>query len=325
MIALAAVATLATSGAAFAQASITGFFAFGYGSSAVGKTAAGAAASASGGFGVDTAELYISASEDLGGGMSASGRMGFGGLARGEGFYGHNYMLAVSHPMGKLSMGAGKSGDYVSSGLASSGVNYYDFGDMGNFGARSIRDFIALDVPVSKEITLTVSHQEAARSGSGYHAGAEGSTGQRINVGSASLASGPMKVNAQYLAYDNQVANAATTADYVLRLSGNYNLGMATIGAGVQRATYSSGWTAQNLGASVAVPLGAISLGAMVGQRETAGNPTAAANGTQASFSLNASYALSKRTGVTGQFSNWDNGVGGDKSSMSTLLLTHSF
>lgn len=324
MIALAAVATLATSGAAFAQASITGFFAFGYGTSTTGKTATGPAGTSTGGFGVDTAELYISASEDLGGGMSASGRMGFGGLARGEGFYGHNYVLAVSHPMGKLSMGAAKGGDYISSGLASSGVNYYDFGDKGNFGARANRDFIALDVPVSKEITLTVSHQEAGGV-TGAFGGAEGSKAQRINVGSASLASGPMKVNAQYIAYDNQEANATTTADYLLRLSGNYNLGMATIGAGVQRVTYSSGWTAQNLGASVAVPLGAISLGAMVGQRETAGHPTAAVNGTQASFSLNASYALSKRTGVTGQFSNWDNGVGGDKSTHSILLLTHSF
>lgn len=324
MIALAAVATLATSGAAFAQASITGFFAFGYGTSTTGKTATGPAGTSTGGFGVDTAELYISASEDLGGGMSASGRMGFGGLARGEGFYGHNYLLAVSHPLGKLSMGAAKSGDYISSGLASSGVNYYDFGDKGNFGARSNRDFIALDVPVSKEITLTVSHQEGGNV-TGAFGGAEGNKTPRVNVASATLVNGPIKVNSQYLGWDNQVPSTDASPDYTLRLSGNYNLGMATVGAGIQRTSYTNSNTAQNIGASVAVPLGAITLGAMVGQRETAGYTKAADNGTQSSFSLNASYALSKRTGITGQFSNWDNGVGGEKSTHSILLLTHSF
>jgi len=172
LIALAAVAAVSTSGAAFAQATITGFMAYGYGASTVGKNASTAASSAAG-LGVDTAELYITAKEDLGGGMTAGGTMGFGGLARGEAMYGHNYTMYLQGAMGKLTLGAVKSGDYVSSGLASSGVNYYDFGDKGNFGARTNRDIIALDLPVGP-IALTLSHQEGGNQ-TGAFGGGEGS------------------------------------------------------------------------------------------------------------------------------------------------------
>ena len=322
LIALAALASLATSGAAFAQATITGFMAYGYGVTAIGKNAT-TTASNSGGFGLDTAELYITAKEDLGGGMTAGGTMGFGGLGRGEGFYGTNYTMYVQNAMGKLTLGAVKSGDYISSGLASSGVNYYDFGDKGNFGARSSRDIISFEMPVGP-ISLLLSHQEAGGQ-TGAFGGAEGSKGQRLSIVSATYAAGALKANAQYFTADNQVANSQSSLDSVFRLSGNYNLGVATVGAGMQRQTLVYGNTATNLGFSASLPMGALTLGAMVGSRETAGLTNTAANGTQASYSLNANYALSKRTGVTGQYSNWDNGVGGDKSSHTMLLLTHSF
>ena len=333
MIALAAAAALATSGAAFAQATITGFMAYGYGVTAIGKNAT-TTASNSGGFGLDTAELYITAKEDLGGGMTAGGTMGFGGLGRGESLYGHNYTMYVQNAMGKLTLGAVKSGDYISSGLASSGVNYYDFGDKGNFGKRTSRDIISLDFPVGP-ISLTLSHQEGGDQ-TGSFGGAEGSTGQRLSIVSATYAADALKVNAQYFTADNQVANSQSSLASVIRLSGNYNLGVATVGAGIQRQNLVFGNTATNLGFSAALPMGALTLGVMVGSRVTEGFTTVdtgnaktststAMNGTQASYSLNANYALSKRTGVTGQFSNWDNGVGGDKSSHTMLLLTHSF
>jgi hypothetical protein len=247
--------------------------------------------------------------------------MGFGGMGRGEGFYGTNYTMYLQSAMGKLTLGAVKSGDYVSSGLASSGVNYYDFGDKGNFGARSNRDIIALELPVGP-IALTLSHQEAGGQ-TGAFGGGEGSTGQRISVISATYVEGKLKSNTQYFTYDNQ-KTGNTTAANVFRLSANYDLGMATVGGGMQKATYDSSATATNYGLSAAVPMGALTLGAMIGSRVTDGF-AAAANGTQSSYSLNATYALSKRTGVTGQYSSWDNGVNADKSTHTLLLLTHSF
>jgi hypothetical protein len=277
--------------------------------------------------------------------MTAGGTMGIGGLERAAGAtavssttagatsaningayptYGHNFTMYVQNAMGKLTLGSVKSGDYVSSGLASSGVNYYDFGDYGNFGARTRRDIIALEFPVGP-ISLTLSHQEAGNQ-VGVVNGAEGSSGQRISVVSATYAAGAIKANAQYFTYDNQVAGSQTSPANVFRLSGNYDLGMATVGAGMQRGTLVYGNTATNLGLSASLPMGALTLGAMIGSRITDGGSVAATNGTLASYSLNANYALSKRTGVTGQYSNWDQALGAaNKSNMALVLLTHSF
>jgi hypothetical protein len=328
LIAMAAAATLAT---AFAQATISGYMSAGYQTSTTG----GATAASAGGFGVDTAELYITAMEDIGGGLKAGGSYGIGGLERAGGnsttapstgysVYGTNFTLFVQNEMGKVSIGNAKSGDYVSGGLASSGVNYYDYGDYGNFGARSRRDYIAFEAPVGP-ITVAVAHQEAANVVGGF-AGAEGSGTQRLSVIQASYAAGAIKLNTQYFNIDNQVANSNTSGANTFRLSGNYNLGVATIGAGMQRSTFTSAATATNLGASVSVPLGSLTLGAMIGSRITDNYVAAASNGTLASYSVSASYALSKRTGVTGQFSNWDPALNmAVKSSMGLLLLTHSF
>jgi hypothetical protein len=172
-------------------------------------------------------------------------------------------------------------------------------------------------------ITLTLSHQEAANQVGEFN-GAEGATGQRISVVSASYTEGALKANTQYFTYDNQ-GTGNTTAANVFRLSGNYNLGMAIVGAGMQRATYDSSATGTNYGLSASAPMGPLTLGAMAGWRVTDGF-AAAANGTLNSFSLSAVYALSKRTGVTGQYSSWDKALtSSNKGSLALLLLTHSF
>ena len=308
--------------------------AHGYAGATVGKNAANSTqaladtnkvpvAGSAGGIGTDTAELYVTVKEDIGGGMTAGGTMGFGGLARGEAMYGHNYTMYVQNAMGKLTLGSTKSGDYVSSGLASSGVNYYDFGDRGNFGARSNRDTLSFDTKVG-DVNLTLSHQEAGNQ-TGAFGGGEGSTGQRINVIAATYVAGKLKANTTYFTYDNQIVSDQRSAANVFRLSGNYNLGVATVGGGLQKATLAAGHTGTNYGVSAAVPMGALTLGAMIGSRVTEGFTSAANNGTQASYSLTANYALSKRTVVYSQYSNWDNGVGAEKSSMTMLLLGHSF
>ena len=328
-----ALAAVAATGASFAQATITGFMAAGYGTSTTG----GATTSSVGGFGVDTAELYITAKEDVGGGMTAGGTMGIGGLERagwansndGTGVrkggtypvYGTNFNVYVQNAMFKLAIGSAKSGDYVSSGLASSGVNYWDFGDFGNFGGRSRRDYIALDIPVGP-LTIQLAHQEAGNA-PGEFDGAEGSTGQRLAVLNVTYAEGPIKVNAAYLGFDNIPAKGVESQ---YRLSGNYNAGVATVGAGMQMTNYQGGPTATNYGFSAAVPVGPLTLGAMIGQRTLAGNADAEANYSMASYSLNATYALSKRTGLTGQYLNWEPVKNATtKNSMALLILTHSF
>ncbi len=333
---LIALASIAAVGAASAQVSITGYMSAGY----VVTTAPGTPANnlTNGGFAVDTSELYIKSSEDMGGGFKATAGMGLGGLERAtnknSGYgpytvYGHNFDIKIAGPMGSIAVGNTKSSDYASGGLGGVGVLYYDFADFGNFSGRSSRDYLTVTVPVNK-ITLTASHQEAGNvTGWG---GAEGSTSQRISIGAITYADGPIAVNAQYFTYDNEVAKSDATSSNVMRLAGSYNLGMAKIGSGYQKATVTSGGTSTQFTIAASVPMGNITLGAIYGSREISGmNATLKdANGSYTNTGLTANYQFSKRTGLIGQMSNWD-GVKGTgnltpaKGSLTLLLLTHSF
>ena len=334
---LIALASIAAVGAASAQVSITGYMSAGY----LVITAPGAPATnlTNGGFAVDTSELYIKSSEDMGGGYKATAGMGLGGLERatnsrqvGYGpyaVYGHNFDIKIAGPMGAIAVGNTKSGDYASGGLGGVGVLYYDFADFGNFSARSSRDYLTVTVPVDK-ITLTASHQEAGNvTGQG---GAEGSTSQRISVGAITYADGPIAVNAQYFTYDNEVAKFDGTNANVMRLAGSYNLGMAKIGSGYQKGTASSGGTSTQFTIAASVPLGNITLGAIYGSREISGMTGAALlqNGSYTNTGLTANYQFSKRTGLIGQMSSWDGvksagNLTPAKGGLTMLLLTHSF
>ena len=331
---LIALASIAAVGAASAQVSITGYMSAGY----VVATAQGTGA-ANGGFAVDSAELYIKSSEDMGSGYKATASMGLGGLERATdptnngygkyGLYPHNFDIKIAGPMGSITVGNTKSPDYASGSLGGVGVLYYDFADHGNFSARSRRDYLTVTAPVNK-FTLTDSHQEAGNvTGWG---GAEGSTSQRISVGAITYADGPIAVNGQYFTYDNEVAKSDATNSNVMRLAGSYDLGMAKIGSGYQKGTASSGGTSTQFTIAASVPLGAITLGAIYGSREISGmNATLKdSNGSYTNTGLTANYQFSKRTGLTGQYSSYDGikttaNMNPAKGSLALVLLTHSF
>ena len=331
MIALAAVAAV---GAASAQVSITGYMSAGY----IVYTAPGTGA-ANGGLTVDTSELYIKSSEDIGGGYKASGAMGLGGLERATGttntgygqyaMYGTNFDIKIAGPMGSIATGNTKSPDYVSGGLGGVGVLYYDFGDYGNFSGRSRRDYFTVTAPVGP-VTVTASHQEAGNvAGNG---GAEGSTSQRISIGAVTYAAGPLTANATYFTYDNEVAKSDATSSNVLRLAGSYDLGMAKIGSGYQKATVSSGGTSTQFAIAGTVPMGGLTLGAIYGTREISGMNASliAANGSYTNTGVSANYQFSKQTGLIGQYTTYDGiksatNAAPAKGSLALVLLTHSF
>ena len=333
---LIALASIAAVGAASAQVSITGYMSAGY----VVATAPGTAATnlTNGGFAVDTSELYIKSSEDMGGGYKASAGMGLGGLERATdanngygkyGLYGNNFDIKIAGPMGSIAVGNTKSGDYASGGLGGVGVLYYDFADHGNFSARSRRDYLTVTAPVGP-VSVTVSHQEAGNvTGWG---GAEGSTSQRISIGAVTYAAGPLSVNAMYFTYDNEVAKSDATGSNVLRFAGSYDLGMAKLGSGYQKLTVTSGGTSTQFTIAASVPLGAITLGAIYGSREISGMTGAALlqNGSYTNTGLTANYQFSKRTGLIGQMSSYDGiksagNLTPAKGGLTLLLLTHSF
>ena len=323
---LIALAVLAASGASFAQVTITGSLAMGY------KATTSSAAGDKSGLGVDTSEINFMATEDLGGGMKATAKMGLAGADRsgesGNGTVGgRDASLVLTGGFGAVALTATRSADYLSGGL--SGVAGIGF-DEKVFGARRSADAISYSVPVGP-VSLTLQHQEnniATTPGSGgLGIGATGSSAQRLNVISATYAPGKLAANIQYLSYDNRNnAVGSNTADYVTRANGNYDFGMAKLGLGYSQANYSGGGTAKEGLVGVSVPLGAVTLGAQWGQRKVDDSTTAAIpNGTFNGSGLNAAYALSKRTSIVGMYARWDVPAAASASTEASVLVIHNF
>jgi predicted porin len=360
---LIALAVLAASGASFAQVTITGNLTMGYQAASTHVASTSVLNSTdSSGFGVDTSEINFAATEDLGGGMKATAKLGLAGADRsGEsngttagGVTGRDASLTVQTNVGLFVLGSTSSGDYLSSGLA--GVGAYYSGWNGKItGARSRRDTASYVLPIN-DFKLTLSYQEAANN-QGLGNGTSGSNstttpvGQTLQVIALSYAKGPLALDAQFLnnlssASGNQTltANANTAALIAasaplgktqVRLSGSYDLGMVKFGLGHVVTTADNGVNASPkayetlVGASV--PLGALTLGAtFITKRNddlsAAQLATLTQNGTQNGWSVQANYALSKRTSMIANYARWDGSVGNTTQANQTqLLLSHSF
>ena len=325
---LIALAVLAASGASFAQVTITGSLAMGY------KATTSSAAGDKSGLGVDTSEIDFMATEDLGGGMKATAKMGLAGADRSNesalttaAVAGRDASLVLTGGFGAVALTSTRSADYLSGGL--SGVAGIGF-DLKVFGVRRIADAISYSVPVGP-VSLTLQHQEnsitSIPTSGGLGVGATGSSAQRLNVISATYAPGKLAANIQYLSYDNRDnAVGSNTADYVTRANGNYDFGMAKLGLGYSQANYSGGGTAKEGLVGVSVPLGAVTLGAQWGQRKVEdATGTAIANGTFHGSGLNAAYALSKRTSIVGMYARWDVPAASSASTEASVLVIHNF
>jgi hypothetical protein len=351
---LVALAVLAASGAAMAQVTMTGTFNFGYIETVAGKSSAAGSTVRSSGLGVHTSEVYLNVKEDLGGGMGLSLRYGFGGLDRsGESaaqpfshsagggsngpVTGRNGFVTLTTPVGAITYGSNKIADYLNA-QAGLGMNIDDISD--SYGTnllagRARRDFVQYDLPMGA-FTLTAAHLESAND-LGAGDGAQGpnpsaaGNAQRINVAGVGYKTGALSLNGQYLAYDGNWSPRAGipdgNVDNVVRFGGNYNFGMAKVGAAVQIVDYMGSRTDTQMLFTVAVPLGAIDLGASYGIRKVESSVSANTNGDRDGFLLYGAYNFSKRTALKLQYNNVDTSVvaGQERSSTTYMLMSHSF
>lgn len=328
---LVALAALAATGA-FAQVTLSGSAAFGY----VQTTTAGADA---GGFGFDDSTVNFDAKEDLGGGMTASVRLAAIGFDRSGAsatapyatgangpVTGQNANITLATPSYVLTLASNKLGDYLHQGVAAAGSNattYYYHGD-GALWGRARRDIVQLAIPMGA-LTVGLAHMEGGNN-LGLGGGAAGTTGsQRLNAVVVSYAAGALAADAHYLVFDNRVDNSATSLKDIVRLSGNYNLGVAKLGAGLENLSYTAGNTRNRLLLGVNVPMGAVSVGAQWAQEKTDGGG-AAFDGTRSGYTLGMKYDLSKRTSAFVNYGRFDNALGtGLTNSKTAVLLAHSF
>lgn len=323
---LIALAVLAASGASFAQVTITGNLAMGYQATTTGGVASSTDAA---GFGVDTSQVDFAATEDLGGGMKVTAKMALAGADRsgesGNGTVnGRDATLSLQTSVGILTLGSVKAADYLSGGLAGVGAYYNDFSGK-VLSARTVRDTVTFTVPVGA-FALSATYQEGTAV-QGLNVGTTGdaaNTAQSLSGVVASYAKGPLAANFTYLAFNSSVGRTKSQT----RLSGAYDLGAAKLGLGavVTNSDAGTGGKATDLLFGASIPLGATTLGAQFVQRKIddvafTGQGVGTINGAE----LQASYALSKRTNVIGNYARWTAVVGNDASNQFNLLLSHSF
>ena len=309
---LIALAAVAVSGAAFAQATITGGFAYGY------QTAKNAAGVTTSGLGMDTAAITISASEDLGGGLKAAGSMSVGGLARGATVGGENMSLSLSGGFGSVMMGAVESGSGIRP-LGSAGAPVTNMEGEVLSGAVNI-DIVKYTFPKMGDFTFSVNTVD--QTGTGLGVGR--SSGNTTSVGAGvNYASGALAVAADYTDWNSNAAYP--TPDNRVRLSAKYDLGVAAVGAGWDSRNHVGAGTNVQTIVGVSVPMGALTLGAVVVSNDTKNHATAANNVKKTGNSLGLSYALSKRTSVTASTARWKSAAGAATESSTTVLVNHSF
>lgn len=307
-----ALAAVAVTGGAFAQAVMTGAIAYGFSSQTSSSNVT------TSGFGVEDAEINFAISEELDGGNKLSGGFGFGGGGKGAAVTGNDWNLTFTNATGaKLVMKTAFGAEYLTGGIAGAGANYEIDLTYTTLLSRTTNDSIAVSFPIFEGTTLTVTHTEpdsAIGGGSAANIGilqtttATAGTVQRYNTAALTYKAGGLTVDGQYRSYDDQAANNTVYANTKNRLSAAYDLGVAKIGAGVDTTNYTYGNTNTKTLVGLTVPLGQLNLGAQLLTVTASGNASASSNYTRTASLIGGQYNLSKRTYATAQYYTGDIG-----------------
>ena len=349
---LTAVAALLAAGASMAQVTITGSLGMSWQqdptilgdakSNAVATNLALANGGHAQGMRINDGEIYVSATEDLGAGWSATARGGVTMRGRGTSIMDRDGTVSVSNKSGLgLTAGAVRScGNLmaVSSGLVNGPA--YSPNEANNYvplDKCSIVDIIALAVPVTESITVTGTYGEfgSAFASSGATSGTDSGnpTGIAFYDIQAIYKNGPLMFGMNYtpfigvgtgtgaaLAGFPQVNGAVRT-----RYFASYDAGFAKAGLGLQQKT---GGTADQWIASLSAPLPFLSPALSVGIDYTARGEQGAYdksnNGT--TFQSTADYsAWALGNARQGDVAAYSVGVGAKYSFSKTLSLDGSY
>jgi len=302
---LVALAAVAATGGAMAQAVMTGYIAFGYSSD---TTSANATTS---GMGMDDAEINFAIAEDIEGVGKLSATMGFTNGGKNNGAVGNDATIKLTTASGTAAtMGTTKGASYLTGGVAAVGTNYnWDLSGK-LFSSRTINDAVSVKIPVAEGVSISIAHAEAAVSSYWTGTGAAGNgTEQRYNTASLDYAAGALAVNAGYRSYDNTTASSTSSANTRNRAAASYDLGVAKVGLGYESTQYMYGNSKTDSLLGVNVPMGALSLGVQFAQVSTSGNASSSSNYNRNGYLLGANYNLSKQTYLAAHYYNYDGGT----------------
>jgi hypothetical protein len=325
---LVALAAVAVTGGAFAQATMTGALAYGYSQK---TTSAGAT---SGGMGLDTSDLYFGISEEVEGLGKVSGGLGISTGGKGVATAGTgNFIQLDMGSMGTIKMDNVYANSWLG-GVASPGsVAYCTFssGDctsgVGMFSTYGYQDDLIYSLKLSDSLSVSVSHTEPSTAAGGggaagtqyIYSGGTGS-GQRYNTYSGTFKSGALTIAGGYRTYDG-ADQSTKNSNFRHRAAASYDMGVAKIGAGYETTQNTYGSTTTDTVVGLSAPLGALTVSAQYGQRAVAGST---ADSSYAGAIYAASYALSKRTSWDATYlSNQSSGT--SSPSFFITRLVHSF
>jgi len=263
LIALAAVASLATTGAAFAQATISGQLGFSWQQSPV----VALDGSHIQGLSMNDGDIYIAAKEDLGGGMSATARGGFTLRGRGTGIADRDATITLAGPQGALTVGALRACgplDAVKSG-AVTGTTYTANESQKEvpIDTCSLVDVVIYTAPKMGDVTFSATYGEFGSAITTPTSNVKGNaTGITFSVLGAVYAAGPYMAAADVTLYGGakSLSQAYDALDGWMRtrLTGTYDAGVAKFGLGYQTRTWG---IADQYIASVAVPVQNVVIG----------------------------------------------------------------
>ena len=303
---LIALAAVVAAGGAFAQStvSLTGGVSFGFQSkpTAVGNVA---------GLSATDGSLYVNVSEDLGGGLTAAASMNFDNGPDQFNIAGFNRRamgLSLAGGFGKVSFANTRSGDLIAGAfIAPSNLpnGFYDNG----IQARSAIDILTYTTPSFSGFTGNLSYVESGGSlALGYPANGAGDGNNKFTTTTVVLglnyANGPLAGGLAFKSsnYNGDYANGAATvaAGNIARSTNaegviSYDFGVAKVALGFDTGTAGVVTSAFNDATAwafgVAVPVGAVTVGANWAQRDSIN-----------AYEVAVKYDLSKRTNVNLSF-----------------------
>jgi predicted porin len=247
--------------------------------------------------------------------MTLSGKISMGGLARGDGVVGEDMSMTLAGGFGAITMGQIEIGSGIR-GLAQAGAPVNNMEGEVLAAATAGTDIVSYTAPAIAGITFSGSLTEAKGIATGLDDGTKGTSAVTVGL---SYSAGPFKASLNVSDWNS--AAATGKADDRYRLSAQYDLGVAKIGAGIEDQDLVGGGSNKYTMVGVSVPMGALTVGAVM-----VSNDTSATAGKKDGYSVGVSYALSKRTSLDANIAKWDATEGGSVSDKkNTILLAHSF
>ncbi len=318
---------LAASGASFAQATITGTYAFGF------QSQSGGGAAGTSGLGTDTSDVNFAASESLGGGMTASAKVGISGAHRGNAVAGNTATLGLKSSSFGVTLGTIESGNGLL-GIGASGASGFGLDGKAISGASNI-DIVSLSIPLSSSLTLGASYVDRGNTGTttGLNAGTSGVVdAQPSTTLGVTYAAGAIAAKIDFSSWSKQdelnVAGSTMVNKSRVRLSGAYDMGVARLSAGYSQFERTTAISTKETLLGVKVPMGAVTIGLdyAIGQVTNQDDTTG--------YSLGVGYDLSKRTNVGASVASWKQRTGAGAGSGAAaaeatnafrVLVAHSF